>query len=597
MQIHTDRSLTLLVLVTVLVIAGCGPTASDVPQNDAAQKPSDPPAKKAKSDVGRNAKIPFFHKPTKAPRALRPNDWFEDVTEAAGVDFTYRDGQEAGFYQLLENLGGCVAMLDYDRDGDIDLFFTGGGKLTGPPIEVHGRPSVFYRNDGDLRFSDVTDEVGVRGGSYYSHGATVGDFDRDGWPDIFVAGFHGCTLYRNNQKGGFVDVTKSSGLRADRWCVTGAWIDVDNDGWLDLYVITYCDWLPDHTRQCPNVQGLRDICGPSLFPGDRDYLWRNKQDGTFEDITDEAGLMDRSRALGVVAADMDEDGWMDIFVANDVQENHLYQGREELPFESIGLLAGVAFSTSGERQGSMGVDIGDFDGDAHIDLWYTNYSNQDNSLLRRADGMGFLGVSGVSGMFGVSRMWVGFGTGFADFDSDGWLDLFIANGHVAYERLDSPYYQPAQLFHNQSGERFSDISHQGGPYFSVNHVGRGAAVGDLDNDGGLDLVISHQNDPVVLLRNRRPAKNWVRVLLRGVKSNTDAVGAKVTAPFGDRQLAFWVRGGGGYASYFDPRILFPATDDSPVDVTVRWPSGMIELYLELSQGQTHELVEGMGRQP
>jgi len=576
---------------------GCTPSVDDTSQVGPAGKPKESIGQKPEKDAPRNAKIPFFNKPSQTPREPRPDDWFEDITQAAGVDFTYRDGQEAGFYQLIENLGGCVGMFDYDRDGDIDLFFTGGGELTGPPIEIRGRPAVLYRNNGNLRFTDVTEEAGVGGGAYYSHGCTVGDYDRDGWPDLFVAGFHGCTLYRNNQNGGFVDATESSGLRADRWCVTGAWADIDNDGWLDLYVITYCDWLPDHNRRCPNDKDLRDICGPSLFPGDRDYLWRNNRDGTFEDVTDAAGLMDGSRALGVVAADMDEDGWVDIFVANDVQENHLYQGGEHLPLESVGLLAGVAFSASGERQGSMGVGAGDFDGDGRLDLWYANYANQDNSLFRNVEGMGFLPVSGVTGMFGVSRMWVGFGTGFADFDSDGWMDLFVANGHVSYERRDSPYYQSAQLFRNQVGERFLDVSDQGGPYFSVDHVGRGAAVGDLDNDGGLDLVISHQNDPVVLLRNRKPANNWVRVLLRGVESNTDAVGAKVTATYGDRVLARWIRGGDGYASYFDPRILFPALDNAPVDMTVKWPSGLIETFPKLTQSQTHELVEGMGRQP
>jgi hypothetical protein len=511
------------------------------------------------------------------------------------VNFTYRDGQEAGFYQLLENLGGGVAMLDYDQDGDIDLFFTGGGQLRGPPIEIHGRPSVFYRNEGGLRFTDVTDEVGVRGGAYYSHGCTVGDFDRDGWPDLFVAGYHGCTLYRNDGRGHFLDVTAAAGLRADRWCVTGAWVDIDNDGWLDLYVITYCDWRPDPTERCINDQALHDICGPSMYPGDRDYLWRNRGDGTFEDITAAAGLEERSRALGVVAADFDEDGWMDIFVTNDVQENHLYRGREELPLESVGLLAGVALSASGEREGSMGVDVGDFDGDGRLDLWYVNYSNQDNSLMRNVGAQGFINTTARVGMGGVSRVWVGFGTGFADFDSDGWLDLFVANGHVAYERLDSPYYQPAQLFQNQSGQRYIDVSGKGGPYFSVPHVGRGAAVGDLDNDGGLDLVLVHQNDPVVLLRNRRPARHWVRVLLRGTRVNPDAVGAKVIAPYGDRTLARWVRGGGSYAASSDPRILFPTTADAPLDVTVQWPGGAVEIFLGLAQGQTHELVEGMGR--
>lgn len=579
----------LLGTIFVVMAGGCRPE----------QEPPLAPKAVAPTHVAanapRNAKIPFFEKRTESPRPRRDDDWFEDITQAAGIDFTYRDGQEAGFYQLVENLGGCVGMLDFDKDGDMDLFFTGGGSLSGPPITIAGRPSVFYRNDGDLRFSDVTQEVGVQGGGYYSHGCAVGDFNRDGWPDIFVAGFHGCSLYRNNQKGEFEDATASSGLVADRWCVTGAWLDVDNDGWLDLYVITYCDWLPDHTERCINDQGLRDICGPSLYPGDRDYLWRNKGDGTFEDITDKAGLQEHSRALGVVAADMNEDGWMDIFVANDVQENHFYRGGPEFPLKEAGLLAGVAYSTTGEREGSMGTDVGDFDGDGRLDLWYANYSNQDNSLMRNFGATGFQGVSDPTGMVGASRMWVGFGTGFADFDSDGWLDLFVANGHVSYERLDSPYRQPAQLFHNQAGKRFVDVSKQGGPYHSIDHVGRGAAVGDLDNDGGLDLVISHQNEPVVVLRNRRPAKNWVSVLLRGERCNPDAVGAKVTARYGDRQLARWIRGGGGYASSFDPRILFPAVDDAPVSVTVKWPNGEVEVFPELVQGKTHQLVEGMGQ--
>jgi enediyne biosynthesis protein E4 len=287
-------------------------------------------------------------------------------------------------------------------------------------------------------------------------------------------GFRAASCSATISKGGFEDVTEAAGLRIERWGVTGAWVDIDNDGWLDLYVITYCDWLPDHRRRCMNDQQLRDICGPSMFPGARDYLWRNRATGRSR-ISPTGQGSNRSRALGVVVADFDEDGWMDIYVANDVQENHLYRGGPKFPLESVGLMAGVAFSDHGERQGSMGVDVGDFDGDGRIDIWYTNYSNQDNSLMRNVDAMGFIGAGSVSGMFGISRVWVGFGTGFADFDSDGWADLFVANGHVAYERLDSPYYQPAQLFRNEAGQRFVDVSDQGGPYFSVPHVGRGAA--------------------------------------------------------------------------------------------------------------------------
>ncbi len=584
----------------VLLWMGCGGLDQEPPPTGEVARPSDRPADAPEASEPPDAAIPFFNKPERVPREPEPEDWFEEVTEQLGIDFTYRDGQEAGFYQLLENLGGGVAIFDYDQDGKMDLFFTGGGRLTGPPIQVHGRPSVLYRNEGDGRFRDVTEEAGVAGGDLYTHGVTVGDFDRDGWPDLFVAGFQGAQLLRNNQQGGFEDVTEQAGLHIDRWAVTGAWVDINNNGWLDLYVITYCDWEPDHRRRCLNDQQFRDICGPSLFPGARDYLFRNRGDGTFEDITDQAGLEPRARALGVVVADFDRSGWMDIYVANDVQDNHLYRCGPDLPLESVGLMAGIAYSEDGEREGSMGVDIGDFDGDGQIDLFYTNYANQDNSLRRNVGQPGepgFLGVSSVTGKFGVSRPWVGFGTAFADFNSNGWLDLFVANGHVAYERLDSPYYQPAQMFRNEGGQRFVEVSEEVAPYFTVPHVGRGAAIGDLFNDGGMDLVIVHQNDPVVVLRNRQPPEHWVRVLLRGVDSNPDGIGAEVSAEFGERRLHFWVRGGGGYLSYFDPRIVFPAVDDQPVDVTVTWPLGRTEVFPGLTQGQTHELVEGMGRQP
>jgi hypothetical protein len=557
---------------------------------------STPPAQLTPKEMG-NGRLPVFHRPQQPPREPQDTDWFQDVTGASGVEFVYRDGQETGFYELIENLGGGVAMCDYDRDGRLDLYLTGGGQLNGPPIEIHGLPSALYRNGGDLRFVDVTPQAGVSAGTFYSHGVTVADFDNDGFPDLFVAGFQGCRLYRNNGDGSFSDATDSAGLVIDRWAVSGAWLDIDNDACLDLYVITYCDWLPDHTRRCPNDQGLRDTCAPFLYPGARDYLWRSRGDGTFEDITDRAGLEPASRALGLVSVDVNEDGWMDIYVVNDVQENHLYQGGPKLPLQSIGLIAGVSLSTSGERQGSMGVDAGDFDGDGLIDLWYANYSNQDNSLMRNMGDAGFLGSSETTKMLGVSRPWVGFGTGFVDFDGDGWLDLFVMNGHVSYDRLDAPYYQPPQLFRNHDGRHYTEISDLGGPYFSIRHAGRGAAVGDLDNDGGPDLAVSHQNDPVTLLRNRQPAEHWVRVALHGVRSNRDAVGAKVTAPFGDRQLTRWVRGGGGYASYFDPRILFPAKDDKSITVTVKWPGGGSEVFADLQPGRTHELIEGLGRRP
>jgi hypothetical protein len=523
----------------------------------------------------------------------KPSDWFENVAGSAGIQFAYRDGSESGFYQLLESVGGGAALVDYDGDGDVDLFITGGGRLEGPPIQCHGRRSALFRNDGQGGFAEVAEELGLGDDRLYTHGCTAGDFDNDGFADLFVAGYGGCRLYHNQAGKSFVDVTERSGLHCPGWNVTGAWGDVDRDGLLDLYVVTYADWQPDHRRECRNDQGLRDVCGPTLFPGDRDRLFRNLGGGRFENVTERAGLVPRNRGLGVVAADFNGDQWLDFLVVNDVEQNQLYLGGAEFPFREEGVVQGVAYSITGEREGSMGVDAGDFDGDGLIDVWYVNYVNQDNSLLRNT-GRGFVPAAPLAGLMAVSRRWVGFGTGLADFNHDGWPDLFVVNGHVAYERRDSPYFQPAQLFANQGGRRYVEITARGGPYFSVLHAGRGAAVGDLDNDGALDLVIVHQNDPVAVLKNRLPCAHWVRVKLVGRESNRDAVGAQVLAPFGERTLHFWIRGGGGYASYFDPRVLIPQPKNGPVDVTVHWPSGLREVFSRLAQRQSHELAEGTG---
>lgn len=544
------------------------------------------------------APLPSEHQRNQKARALRPDDWFDDYTERAGVRFAYRDGNEARWYTLLETVGGGAALFDFDRDGDLDLFLVGGGEFLEKPQRIAGRPCALYRNDGDWRFTDVSAAAGVADTGFYSHGATVGDFDRDGFPDLFVTGLGGVRLYRNRHDGTFEDVTKTSRLDCPGWNTAAAWADVDRDGWLDLFVVTYANWELTKPEVCTQEHPLgkvRDACAPTRFPGARDSLWRNRGNGTFEDVSAAAGLSSERRGMGIVAADFDEDGWIDFYVANDVHENDLYFGGPQLPLVESAVLAGAAFSASGEREGSMGVDVGDADGDGRADLFYTNFAGQDDSLLQQFDNRGFLNVSDRYGLAAPTRKWVGFGAGFVDFDSDGWLDLFVANGHVLYAPQGNSYFQPAQLFRNQAGKRFTEVTGSGGPYFSIPHAGRGAAVGDLDNDGAPDLVIVHQNDPVSLLRNQLPAGRWVRVELRGVKSNTDAVGAKVTAPFGERTLTRYVRGGGGYLSYFDPRVLLPAAGDEPLDVTVVWPSGEREVFTGLDQRKTHELVEGTGR--
>jgi hypothetical protein len=575
----------------------CGCENGEAPVGKTEVKTSAKSAPHVTEDQLRLARLPDQQHIEATQREPRADDWFEEVTAQSGIEFAYRNGCEAGLYTLLETIGGGLAMLDYDRDGDMDLFFAGGGGLTKEPLAVQGRSSALFRNEGQWRFTDVTTEAGFGAEDLYTHGCAVGDYDRDGFPDILLSGYGGCRLYRNQQGKSFADETTASGLDCPGWNTAVAWADFDRDGWLDLYITRYLQWKPaDRTCVHEHAAGnVRDVCGPYVFDGAGDQLWRNRGSGTFEEVTDAAGLATDHRGLGVVAADFDEDGWIDFYVVNDTDENDLYLGGPNLPFDSVGALAGVAFDPLGIMEGSMGVDAGDFDGDGQADLFCTNYEREDNSLMRKVGPRDFLNVSDTTGLIGKSRSYVGWGTGFADFDSDGWLDLFVMNGHALYERPQSPYFQPAQLLHNQQGRRFEEITDRAGPYFSVPHAGRGAAVGDLDDDGGLDLVIVHQNDPVTILRNRQPPEHWVRLALRGETSNPSAIGAKVTVDDGARMLTRWIRGGGGYLSHFDARIVVPLPSAEPAEVNVVWPSGKAETFSQLAAGETHELVEGCGQ--
>jgi hypothetical protein len=523
---------------------------------------------------------------------VRQNDWFEDVTEKSGINFQYRNGREGACHFILESLGGGVAMVDYDRDGDLDLFFTGGGVIGGSPPAVTGLPSGLFRNDGNLRFVDVSEEAGFQHAGDYSHGVSVVDFDQDGFPDLFVCCYGQSRLYRNTRDERFQDVTGQAGLSARGWNTAAAWGDIDADGWPDLYVARYLDWSPEKDRPCLK-NGIRDLCGPRSYGGVIDCLYRNQGNGTFEDISQQAGLIP-GNGLGVVAADLNNDGRIDFYTANDESNNHLYLGNPELPLTEAALISGVATNEYGMPDGSMGVDVGDVNGDGNPDLWTTNFEREDNGLYC-SDGNGlFRSATLTSGLAGHSRLQVGFGTALADFDGDGWLDIFVTNGHVFYHGRESAYRQQAQLFRNDAG-RFENVSAAGGTYFRSDHVGRGAAIGDLDNDGALDLVVVHQNESVSILRNRTPPKHFVRVRLQGTQSDRDAIGAVASIRSSGRTLMRWVRSGAGYFSHSDQRILFAVDDDAPVDVTVDWLGRGREVFGNLKVGETHELVEGRGK--
>lgn len=571
-----------------LSLSGCGSEGNEATEKAAVVGISESSAQPA----GGDATLPFASIVTRNVRALRDGDWFEDCAPKLGVNFSYQDGSEAGCYQLLESVGGGVAVLDYDQDGWVDLFFTGGGSLT--PVDdsilIKGRSAGLFRNVGGRTMDNVTRSAAVDSFAVYAHGAAVTDVNADGFPDVVVAGYGVLQVWVNTGDGAFIEQSQTLGLSSDAWNVSSAAADIDNDGLVDIYVLTYVEWQPDPKRVCYNDKQLHDICGPTMFSGSRDRVFRN-QGQRFKDISEEVGTVAGNRGLGILMADLDDNGFVDIAVVNDVEENLLYLNAGTFPLNEDGVVGGIAYSNSGEREGSMGVDLADFDGDGRPDLWYTNYTHQDNSLLRNIEGSGFVHCAELFGLSGDSRSWVGFGTGFGDFNNDGWPDIYVINGHVAYDRLDSPYFQPPQLFENQHGERYKQISEIGGPYFAHRRSGRGSAVVDWNNDGGLDLAVVHQNEPAALLTNRNVPSTWLSVDLIGTSVERFAVGASVAVTTPQRTLTQWKISGGGYASHRDGRLLFALPDDGPVDVTVTWLGGAQDHHAGILPG-SYKFVEG-----
>jgi hypothetical protein len=573
-------------LVVVANLGGCRDPESPVADTGAA------------SDGGRG----------KSPSNSRPIETlarFTDVAEAGGVRFTYRDGQEAGHYAILESLGGGTALLDYDLDQSLDIFFPGGGSF-GSGNEILGRPGALFRNSGTRTFHEVTVAAGVDQAPHYSHGAAVGDYDDDGFPDLLVTGYGGLLLFHNHGDGTFVESATAAGLIDTLWSSSAAWGDLNGDGTLDLFVAHYVNWSFDNDPVCAaggGRQGQREVCPPKQFEGLPDVLYFGNGDGTFRDGSHEARIMpvgqppgmsmfDCDKGLGVLLADVDLDGDLDIYVANDTVPKFLYRNRGNGTFDEVGGETGTALSDTATPDGSMGLDLGDFNLDGLPDLWVANYERESLALYRNEGNCQFLHVSRSTGVTAVGSLFVSFGTLFFDFDRDGDEDIFVSNGHVIRFPVNAPLKQMPLLFENRGG-RFVNVAPVAGEYLAAPHLGRGVAAGDIDNDGDIDLILAPINEPAAVLINESSDSNhWLRVRLIGTRSQRDAVGARVELIASSGRQTRQVKGGGSYLSQSDLQCFFGIPHDAKIEkLSIRWPAGGTQELTDLAPDRALTIVE------
>jgi hypothetical protein len=547
-------------------------------------------------------------------------DWFTDQSTASGLDFVHFNGMSGKMY-YPELLGPGVAMFDYDNDGDLDIYVVQGQMLgPGKPSEATFPPQGLlgdrlYRNDLEvhadgtrtLHFTDVTEASGIhpRG---YGMGVTTGDFNNDGCIDLYLTGLGRNQLYRNNCDGTFTDVSQQSGTDGPGWSVSAAFVDYDRDGWLDLYVGNYLRYRLDANIRCFAPTGAPDYCPPASYQPVPDRLYHNNRDGTFTDVTAKAGIArEFGPALGITTADFNNDGWIDIYVANDGLDNQLWINQHDGTFKNTALLAGVALADQGKAEASMGVDAGDFDNDGDEDLFVTELTGQGSNLYVN-DGSGTFDDQSVRSGLGPATMpYTGFGTAWFDFDNDGWLDLLTVNGAVetiqalAQKHDRYPFHQRKQLFRNLGNGRLEDVTSKAGAVFELSEVGRGAAFGDIDNDGDVDVLVGNNSGPVrLLINNVGNRKHWLGLRLVGGSGNRDMLGARVEIVRKDRSK-LWrrARADGSYASANDPRVLVGLGDsaDPPALVRVHWPSGRSEEWTHVVIDRYTTLKEGTGRPP
>jgi enediyne biosynthesis protein E4 len=524
----------------------------------------------------------------------------EDVTRAAGIDFHHNSGAFGKKY-LPETLGSGCAFFDYDNDGWPDILLLDG--MDWPGHERQHSTLKLYRNNRNGTFTDATRAAGLDL-EMYGIGVAVADYDNDGHTDLFITCYGQCRLFHNNGNGTFTETTKVAGLLGYSGLSTSAmWFDYDRDGFLDLLVGNYVKWSPEADIYCSLDGHSKSYCTPEAYPGSTCWLFRNRGDGTFEDVTGKAGLNDpTSKSLGVTLIDYDQDGWPDVFIANDTQPNKLYRNNHNGTFTESAVQAGVAFSEDGLARAGMGADAADYDNSGLPSLVVTNFSNQMLGLYRNEGHGFFIDEAPQSSVGSSSRLTLGFGCFFFDVDMDGLLDLFVANGHIdeAITRVESSirYAEPPHLFHNEGQGRFREITSTVGESFAAPKVARGAAFGDFDNDGDLDIVLTTNNGPAYLYRNDCADslhRRSIRFQLVGTRSNRDAIGANVRIATAQGRRLLTVKSGSSYLSESDRRLTFGLGSMDSIDgAAIEWPSGLKQSLGRLEAGRTYVVEEAKG---
>ncbi len=522
---------------------------------------------------------------------------FNDITASAGIDFRHENGAtELKF--MAETIGAGGLFFDYDNDGWLDIFLVNGGSFVDPELE-RGSRNQLYRNKGDGTFTRVEADID---GSGYRMGACAGDFDNNGRVDLYLTGVGSNRLYRNLGDGNFADITASAGVAAPVWSASCAFGDIDNDGDLDLYVVNYVDFAVDNNKYCGSrVDNRRAYCHPNVYNGLADILYRNDGDGRFTDITSDAGVHNPDgKGLGVVMSDYDRDGWLDIYVANDSVPNFLFRNKGGGKFEDVSLWAGVMVNGEGEPEAGMGTDMADYDGDGWPDIFVTNLDMETNTLYRNTGDGWFEDVTAEAGLAEPSRRFVGFGTAFFDYDNDTDLDLIVANGHVldnvSSMRDSITYEQQNLLFRNEPGGRFTNVTDESGPGLALEKVGRGLAIGDIDNDGDLDVLVANNGQTADLLRNDGGNQgNALLIRLVGSASNRDGVGARLTLTVNGKAQLREVKAGSSYLGQNDLRQHFGLGRSASAErLEIRWPGGKIEVFEDLPANQILTIREGDG---